>query len=660
MKDDMTDSLKEGEQTATGFLSAAIRGTGNLIKTFIPRKYLLILGGFIALAVLATIVINTANSALGGSVPIMPTGVLIEKQPGFITDKQSSIDNVTQLTAVIRARQDEDYRKCIAELEALCRINDLDYDLSKSFLRTTSVISYESSPSQNTDKVIEEIKIQDATAFQKQGMYAVYEKDYPVHTDIKNVPNKFKVTARGLYIFDTGNTIDYVAAMPSYFGPEGGRFKITDKDGRTITVLKGSNIPDDSTEKRLGRYASSDAIFYFLGSEDMWPSYESSVAYALNIGEIAKIERIESQFSSVTVIQSGSELKVLSAFSVSIGNGELTRENVPVDPEYDPLTGRMIYHPEIYKTSVFYNSRGDEVKGLVFNDDGIDYKQTLEKKLKNYGGQFYSLDYDRNADGSLYKYEHKETIIEYEEVYDEARDRYYTVRKEVEVITYYCKPVIKERNFYSVAIDAFGLDLNDIYVNSCRWEKESDEKDAKMVPVGTNYITNLEAVNQMTKVTSSLLYNTTLGSGVIINSAFSGAFEWPVPASRYVTCPFGYRSGQYAGFHTAIDISCPIGTQVVSPEAGTVLYTGYDRAGGNYLYIQLDNGWACQYMHLSSFIAQVGQKVERGEVVALSGNTGEWTTGAHVHFMLWDPGIPYWTDPLPYVVRDESEIIKLY
>ena len=242
-------------------------------------------------------------------------------------------------------------------------------------------------------------------------------------------------------------------------------------------------------------------------------------------------------------------------------------------------------------------------------------------------------------------------------VFNEEKDVWERKEKEVEKVKYYCRPIAKERNIYSTSLDAFGLDLKDIYVNSCSWEKNEE---GIMVPIGTSYITNAEAINQMTRMTSSLLYNTTVGTGVIINSAFSGAFEWPVPASRYVTCPFGYRTGQYEGFHNAIDISCPIGTQVVAPDSGTVVSLGSDYAGGNYLYMQLDNGWAAQYMHLSEFVAQPGQRVARGEVVALSGNTGAWTTGPHLHFMLYDPGIPGWTDPLPYVVSDESEIIKLY
>ncbi len=661
--DKMYGSVEEGERSAKKVLSGIGNATGSVLKSLIPPKYFAIFIGVIALFLLVVIVAQTANGVLGGSIPIIPRGVRVEKLSGLITDKNTSINNIEELTSVIRARQKKDYDACIEELRRICYINDLDFDMSMSFLNTETVITYADEADQNLDDVIEEVKIPDALNEQKRNICARPQEDYPVHSDITKVPNRFSKTTRGLFIFATGvsSSADYIAAMPSYFGPVGSRFKITDSEGNSVTILKGSNIADEKTYNGLGRYASEDAIFYLIGTEDMWPSYRSSVNYILGIKNIDKIERLHSQFSSVTVIQSGSDLKLLSAFSVSIGNGQLTREDTPitVPPEPGPTPGVYYYPIGAYEKSVFYNNKGEEVKGLVINNGGINYIKTLENKLAAYKGAFYSLDYDRDGN-EVHVYEHIEYETVYTEVWDEARERYYTKIEQIEHITKYCNPVLKERSFYSVALEAFELNLNDIYVNSCQWEEVEEGNTKKMVPVGTDYITNLDAVNQMTRTTSALLYNSGIGSGVIINSDFSGAFEWPMPTSRYVTCPFGYRTGLYAGFHNAIDISCPAGSQVVSPEAGIVISTGYDYAGGNFMYIQFDNGWAAEFMHLSSFVAHEGQRVQRGEVVALSGNTGAWTTGAHLHFMLWDPVLKNWTDPLPYVVKNESEIIRLY
>jgi murein DD-endopeptidase MepM/ murein hydrolase activator NlpD len=110
-----------------------------------------------------------------------------------------------------------------------------------------------------------------------------------------------------------------------------------------------------------------------------------------------------------------------------------------------------------------------------------------------------------------------------------------------------------------------------------------------------------------------------------------GKLEWPTPASYRVTSNYGWRTSPRKQFHHGVDIGIPTGNDVVAAEAGVVVIS--ERRGGYGLTIVVDHGGGMQtlYGHNSKLVAQVGQIVRRGEVVAKSGNTGD-STGPHLHF----------------------------
>lgn len=91
--------------------------------------------------------------------------------------------------------------------------------------------------------------------------------------------------------------------------------------------------------------------------------------------------------------------------------------------------------------------------------------------------------------------------------------------------------------------------------------------------------------------------------------------------------------------HRGIDYGCPTGTPILASDDGTVtlvkdLPTGY----GKYIMIQHDGGYQTIYAHLSSLGVRVGQDVTKGDVIAMSGNTGN-STGPHLHFEVRKQGI---------------------
>ena len=106
----------------------------------------------------------------------------------------------------------------------------------------------------------------------------------------------------------------------------------------------------------------------------------------------------------------------------------------------------------------------------------------------------------------------------------------------------------------------------------------------------------------------------------------TGTFEKPLEG-RF-TSGFGDRWGS---FHGGIDIAAPTGTQITAADNGTVVFA---KTCGTYgLLIKLDhnNGYMTYYAHCSEILKKVGDKVFKGDVIALVGSTGR-STGPHCHF----------------------------
>ncbi|GGR97234.1 MULTISPECIES: M23 family metallopeptidase [Streptomyces] len=103
-------------------------------------------------------------------------------------------------------------------------------------------------------------------------------------------------------------------------------------------------------------------------------------------------------------------------------------------------------------------------------------------------------------------------------------------------------------------------------------------------------------------------------------------------AHSYVSTAYQASSSLWSsGSHTGIDFHAASGTTVHSVGAGTVVATGWGGAYGNQVVIRMADGMYTQYGHLSSIGVTVGQQVEPGQQIGLSGATGN-VTGPHLHF----------------------------
>lgn len=102
-----------------------------------------------------------------------------------------------------------------------------------------------------------------------------------------------------------------------------------------------------------------------------------------------------------------------------------------------------------------------------------------------------------------------------------------------------------------------------------------------------------------------------------------------------VTSEFGDRIDPFTGKrkgHTGMDLAVPTGTPIRAALGGTVTVSQYNAGGyGYYVMIDHGNGLATLYGHCSQLLERVGQTVEAGDIIALSGSTGR-STGPHLHF----------------------------
>lgn len=115
------------------------------------------------------------------------------------------------------------------------------------------------------------------------------------------------------------------------------------------------------------------------------------------------------------------------------------------------------------------------------------------------------------------------------------------------------------------------------------------------------------------------------------------------PVEGFVTRPIDSRID-----HFGVDVAVPEGTTIRSVGDGYVVFADWTHEGGYALAIQHAKGYLSVYKHNQRLLKRAGDRVRSLEPIARSGNTGEVTTGPHLHFELWQNGLAQ--DPRRYFV----------
>ncbi|MDZ7842963.1 MAG: M23 family metallopeptidase [Gammaproteobacteria bacterium] len=108
---------------------------------------------------------------------------------------------------------------------------------------------------------------------------------------------------------------------------------------------------------------------------------------------------------------------------------------------------------------------------------------------------------------------------------------------------------------------------------------------------------------------------------------------WPT-SSGWLSSAYGHRTDPFTGrkaFHEGVDIAARSGSEIRAMADGVVSFSGRKSGYGLIVEINHGNGYETRYAHAKELIAKVGDRVTKGDTVALVGSTGR-STGSHVHF----------------------------
>ena len=152
---------------------------------------------------------------------------------------------------------------------------------------------------------------------------------------------------------------------------------------------------------------------------------------------------------------------------------------------------------------------------------------------------------------------------------------------------------------------------------------------AALLPESSAYIPT------MPRTTSASVPRATAPEEVNSTTSDNTNASYVLPVQNFkITSGFGTRKAPKSGAstnHNGLDLAVPLNSNVFSPMDGVVKSVYNKGNGGNQLVIQHADGSSSGYAHLNSYKVKVGDHVNKGQVIALSGNTGN-STGPHLHF----------------------------
>ncbi len=135
--------------------------------------------------------------------------------------------------------------------------------------------------------------------------------------------------------------------------------------------------------------------------------------------------------------------------------------------------------------------------------------------------------------------------------------------------------------------------------------------------------------------------------------------QWPVQEGARVSSGFGMRLHPVHGrrsMHSGTDLAVDPGTKIWAMADGSVVFASWDVINGYFVKIDHGNGLTSAYCHASRLRVKRGQRIRKGQVIALSGDTGR-ATGPHLHFQVEIAGNP--VDPEAFRARKAPKAHRL-
>ena len=155
-------------------------------------------------------------------------------------------------------------------------------------------------------------------------------------------------------------------------------------------------------------------------------------------------------------------------------------------------------------------------------------------------------------------------------------------------------------------------------------------------------------LNDQIKELAKQKTNVLIKKGIFAQNANNDTPDiWPTRGT--ISSPFGLRTDPISGqmkIHEGVDIAAEYGSPVYATASGTVTQASYVEGYGNLVEIQHAGNIVTRYGHNSIILVNVGQKVEKGNIIALIGNTG-YSTGPHCHYEVRIGGTA--VNPIPFM-----------
>ena len=269
-----------------------------------------------------------------------------------------------------------------------------------------------------------------------------------------------------------------------------------------------------------------------------------------------------------------------------------------------------------------------------------------------YAGGYYSLEYSSNTSIVMYQKEkqaHQSELIRQRELIDEAK---LAAQNNLDALA----ARLSKLQGHIMRLDALGdrlakmAKLDDIDFNVKEPLGMGGDYPATpqmSLPVG-DFMQQLEQLSKEindrgdkldameTMLMDKSVQNKTLPDGMPVSTG-------------WISSLFGWRLDPINGkreFHEGIDFASNENSRVVAVASGIVTWSGISSGYGNMVEIRHGSGYATRYAHNRKNLVAVGDKVERGQPIAIMGSTGR-STGTHVHFEVVRNGIP--VDPKKYI-----------
>lgn len=181
-----------------------------------------------------------------------------------------------------------------------------------------------------------------------------------------------------------------------------------------------------------------------------------------------------------------------------------------------------------------------------------------------------------------------------------------------------------------------------------RWEMYSENlkrvlAGEEALKIDSILIATEKAIDAKTDISGLMKQDSLLRQSVMEEEQFGISArkqrDLPIEGMLFFTPLKGVVSQGYdPAIHPYVDIAAPSGSVVKAVLDGTVIFSGWSDDAGHTIQIQHDGDIISIYKHNEKLLKKTGDKVTAGTPIALVGNTGEMTTGSHLHFELWHKG----------------------